>query len=35
VIPSPDELSYNATIIFRIRNQPRPVTTVIKLQRVR
>ena len=35
VIPSSDELSYNATIIFRIRNQPRPVTTVIKLQRVR
>tara|TARA_R100001015_G_C4575723_1_gene133058 strand:- start:289 stop:669 length:381 start_codon:yes stop_codon:yes gene_type:complete len=35
VIPSSDELSYNASIIFRTRNQPRPVTTVIKLQRVR
>ena len=35
VIPSPDELSYEATIVFRVRNQPRPVTTVIKLQRVR
>jgi len=35
VLPSSDELSYEATIIFRLRNQPRPVTTVIKLQRVR
>tara|TARA_R100001510_G_scaffold57688_1_gene66873 strand:+ start:4424 stop:4804 length:381 start_codon:yes stop_codon:yes gene_type:complete len=35
VLPEPDELFYEASITFRLRNEPRPVTTVIRLQRVR
>jgi phage baseplate assembly protein W len=35
VIPQPDENSYECEFTFRLRNDPRPITTVITLERVR
>ena len=35
VIPSRDELSYDATVTFRLKNEPQPQTTFIRLERVR